>query len=243
MRLQFCFLILASFIASHLNANQPIVSAIEAQSAGRLASGERVAAIVPEGWNGKLFLWVAPEPYADEAALLADLRTREPFASLGAYGWMLAAIARPEAESPEIAMSAVCLLQDSMVEAYGVPLRTVLLGESGAGDTVLSMAERMPARVSGAVVAGSGFLEGAPQPSTDLTFEPAATVLMVANRDRIDDAATYVARAASKGIEVALWQVERDGPLSISDEEYIASVLAIDSWLDASVTGYAQLSR
>ncbi len=214
-----------------------LASTVAAFETGRAETGARRGQLgeslytirIPETWNRGVVLFnhgYIPEQ-AELAASLPYLR--EPFASLLERGYLLAASSyRRNGRIVADAVEDVIQLHNMIIETYGQPAETLLIGTSMGGAITLHLLEQYPERFNGAMVWGRGLEVEDPGTPVSLRYRVEDPVLFLTNRDETEAPAAYrEAAARTSNAPLALWIVDRDGHINLSEAEMKAAAEAL----------------
>ncbi len=189
--------------------------------------------VEPQNWNrnllifnhGLIFEHLPPSTYLDQS--------REPFHSLLEDGWLLSASSyRRNGLIVGDAVEDVLRLLKHLREGFGCPRNIFFIGESMGGAVTLRLLEEHPGQFQGALVLGRGLLIDDPASPYSFTYRPEAPVLFLSNVSEIDQAREYVARAAERGVKLALWEVKREGHVNLNRAEFLAAAQALFQWAE-----------
>ncbi len=245
-----CLLVLAAFAPAPASAADPRAakSAVPARTApppdqGEIA-GARYAIARPVNWNGRLLL-IAHGQRPESAPLSADLLPLRPaYQALFDQGWMIALTSyRRNGMIIADAVADVDALRNYIEQTYGRPDRVLLEGESMGGLIVTLIAERTPdldARgrplYSGAVAIGASLSAHEANNTVGLSLQPKMPVIFLATLNELEGPARYVqARVPHDVVDVrpVLFRIARDGHVNVNQRERLATLNALNTWLDA----------
>ncbi len=196
---------------------------------------------IADEWNGKLLLFNHGLIFEHLPLSTYMEPIREPFRTLLQEGWMVAASSyRRNGMVVNDAAEDVLILHSFLVRKYGPPKRTLLMGESMGGAVSLRLIESLPGRFHGAAILGAGLMSSDPGTKSNHSYQPESPVLFMSNQSEIDQATDYYSQSRKNGKNTALWQISRDGHINFNEAEFLASVKALDNWVE---TGYIKREK
>lgn len=187
----------------------------------------------PANWNGKVLVFAhGLRPEADP--LRADLDTSRPlYSTLLDEGWLIATTSyRRNGIIVEDAIVDLDLLRRHIAETDGSPERVIVMGDSMGGLIGTLIAESEQHEFDAILAAGAAVAEEQLGGRVSFTYEPNIPILFLTNRSELQGPAEYVQQAAGAGVPPALWRVDRDGHVNVSDDERLAAIRALEHLLD-----------
>ena len=186
----------------------------------------------PKGaWNGKLLLYnhgmrFPPRPLS--SAL--PLRSKH-YRKWLQDGWMVASSSfRRQGMIVREAIEDSAALYDTIVNRFGKPRRTVLLGESMGATISLLMVESEPLKYDGAILVSIGYSSDSQYPLAR-SYKPEAPLLFLCNSNETAAVLEYLHGASEAPVLPAFWWIDRVGHVRLSSDELIAALEGLEKWI------------
>ncbi len=187
----------------------------------------------PSSWQGQLLIVAhGHRPEATELDGSLDIE-RPVYANLMAEGWMIAITSyRRNGIIVNDAVEDLDLLRHHIVQIYGQPARTLIMGDSMGGAIGALIAETRYRDYDGILAIGAALDVRDRHDPIALNHSPQIPILFLTNQSELQGPRDYVSRAASAPVAPALWRVSRDGHVNVNDAERLAALYALDQFVE-----------
>ena len=192
-----------------------------------------VTIAIPKGaWNGKLLLYnhgmrFPPRPLSSALPLRSKHYRRWL-----QDGWMVASSSfRRQGMIVREAIEDSAALYNTIVNRFGKPRRTLLLGESMGATISLLMVESEPLKYHGAIAVSIGS-SGDSQYPIARSYNPEAPLLFLCNSNETSAVLEYLHGASEAPVLPAFWWIDRVGHVKLSSDELIAALEGLEKWIE-----------
>jgi pimeloyl-ACP methyl ester carboxylesterase len=198
--------------------------------------GAKFAIARPANWNRRVLL-LAHGLVEDPAPLVAELSPEHAeIKALLDEGWIVATTSfRRNGVIIADAIADLDALRLHLVNTFGSPERTLVMGESMGGLIVTLMAERDPEHYAGAIAIGAALSVREAKVAVALSLQPQIPLLFLANQTEFEAPKAYVSAKVDRpvaSVRPVLFRIARDGHVNVNAHERLAALRALNLWLD-----------
>ena len=204
--------------------------------------GARFAIANPPGpWNKRVLL-LAHGYRPESAPLIADLHPeRGSVKAVLDEGWIVATTSyRRNGLVIGDAIADLDALRAYIANAYGVPERVIIAGDSSGGLIATVMAERDMGAYDGALAFDATLYIKETNSQVGLSLLPRIPLLFVATLREAAEPKSYLTALVSRPapvIQPALFLIAREGHTNINQPERLAAFRALNAWIDRGREG------